>query len=71
MAPALEKMPQLTSLNLDGVRIRIGRGLGGLRAGRVLWCVLLLLGTRLDAMWCGWGMRLWAGDECDGLQGVC
>ena len=69
LAPALEKMPQLTLLNLKGARIRIGRGLGGLRVGRVLWCVLL--GTRLDAMWCGWGTRLRAGDACDRLRGVC
>ncbi len=36
--------------------------------GRVLWCVLL--GTRLDAMWCGWGTRLRAGDGADRLRGV-
>jgi hypothetical protein len=71
LAPALEKMPQLTLLDLKGARIRIGRGLRGLRVGRVLWCVLLLVGTRLDAMWCGWGTRLRAGDACDGLRGAC
>ena len=49
LAPALEKMPQLTSLDLGGARIRVWarpRGLGG----PGLWC--LLLGTRLDAMCC-------------------
>ncbi len=68
LAPALEKMPQLTSLDLAGAGIRFWarpRGLGGL----FLWCVPL--STRLDAMWCGWGMRLLAGDACDGLGGVC
>ena len=30
LAPALEKMPQLTSLDLSGARIRFGRGLEGL-----------------------------------------
>ncbi len=30
LAPALEKMRRLTSLNLRGARIRIGRGLEGL-----------------------------------------
>ena len=68
LAPALEKMPQLTSLNLSGARIRFWarpRGAGGLclRCG--------LLGTRLDAVWCGWGTRLRAGDAADGLRGVC
>jgi hypothetical protein len=65
LAPALEKMPQLTSLDLGGARVRFGRGLWG--SG--LWCVLL--GMRLDAMWCGWGTRLRAGAVCDGLRGVC
>ena len=61
LAPALEKMPQLTSLDLESARIRFWarpRGLGG--SG--LWCVLL--GTHLDAMWCGWGARLRAGGRC-------
>ncbi len=65
LGPALEKMPQLTSLDLEGALIRFGRGLRGL-GGPGHWCVLL--GTRLDAMCCGWGMRLRA---CDGLRGVC
>ena len=65
LAPALEKMPQLTSINLRGARIRFRARLGCSR----LWCVLL--GTRLDAMWCGWGTRLRAGDAADGLRGVC
>jgi hypothetical protein len=40
LAPALEKMPQLTSLNLYGARIGIGRGVeraGLLLRGFVLW----------------------------------
>ena len=68
LAPALETMPQLTSLDLGGARIRFWarrRGAGGL----FLWCVPL--GMRLDAVWCGWGMRLRAGDAADGLRGVC
>ena len=65
LAPALEKMPQLTSLDLGGARVRFGRGLWG--SG--LWCVLL--GARLDAMWCGWRTRLRAGDAADGWRGVC
>ena len=65
LAPALEKMTQLTSLDLASAGIRFWarpRGLGG--PGH--WWVLL--GTRLDAMWCGSGMRLRA---CDSLRGVC
>ena len=50
LAPVLEKMTQLTSLDLSCARIRSGRGLRGL-GGPGLWCVLL--GTRLDAMCCG------------------
>jgi hypothetical protein len=68
LAPALEKMPQLTSLDLGSALIRSGRGLRGL-GGPGHWCVLL--GTRLDAMWCGWGTCLRAGDACDGLRVVC
>ncbi len=30
----------------------------------------MLLGTRLDAMWCDWGMRLRAGDGADRLRDV-
>ena len=68
LAPALEKMPQLTSLDLGCARIRFwARPLG--LGGPGLWCELL--GTRSDAMWCGWGTRSRAGDAGDGLQGVC
>jgi hypothetical protein len=67
LAPALEKMPQLTSLTLTGARIRLWARPRG-EGGSLLWCVLL--GTRLDAVWCGWGTRLRAGDACDGLRGV-
>jgi hypothetical protein len=48
--------------------IAFGRGVGAF-GGLFLWCVVF--GTRLDAVWCGWGMRLRAGDACDGLRGVC
>ncbi len=69
LAPALEKMTQLTSLDLGGCADwLLGEAFGGL-GGTCLRCVLL--GTRLDAMWCGWGTRLRAGDACDGLRGVC
>ena len=47
LAPALEKMPQLTSLNLGGARIRFWarrRGVGG-----VFFFGCVVLGTRLDA----------------------
>ncbi len=68
LAPALEKMPQLTSLTLRGALIRFwARPLGcGVRVVDGA-----LLGTTLDAMWCGWGARLKAGDAADGLRGVC
>jgi hypothetical protein len=69
LAPALEKMSQLTSLNLRGARILFWARPRGVWAGLFVWCVPL--GTRLDAVWCGWGMRLRAGDACDGLRGVC
>jgi hypothetical protein len=68
LAPSLERIPQLTWLDLRGARIRIGRGLGGLRVYRVFGA---LSRTCLDAMWCGWGTHLRAGDACDGLRGVC
>ena len=69
LAPALEKMPQLTSLDLRGAQIRLCARPSGAGGVPGIWCVLL--GTRLDAMWCGWGTRLRAGDACDGLRGVC
>ena len=70
LGPALEKMPQLTSLDLDGARIRFWARPRGGWWGLFLGCVPL--STRLDAVWCGWGARLKAGgDACDGLRGVC
>jgi hypothetical protein len=76
LAPALKKMTQLTSLDLGGAthdlscaRIRFWATAFGGFGRPALWCVLL--GTRLDAMWCGWGTRLKVGDACDGLRGVC
>ena len=68
LASVLEKMTQLTALNLGGARARFGRGsdVGGLCVfGARFW------GSCLDAMCCGWGTRLRAGDACDGLRGVC
>ena len=68
LAPAIEKMPHLTSLNFERARARFGRGsdVGGLCVfGARFW------GSRLDAMCCGWGTRLRAGDAWDGLRGVC
>jgi hypothetical protein len=69
LAPALEKMPQLTSLDLYGARIRFwakASGVEGVRSiGACRW------GTRLDAMCRGWGTRFRVGDACDGLRGVC
>jgi hypothetical protein len=62
LAPALEKMTQLTSLDLDGARICIGRGLGGclggpgslvLAVGYALGCDVVWFGVRA----CGRGMR--------------
>ena len=69
LAPALEKMTQLTSLDLACARIRFWARPRGVWVGLFLWCVVL--GTRLDGMWCGWGLRLRAGDAADGLRGVC
>jgi hypothetical protein len=66
LAPALEKMTQLTSLGLYGARTRFWArplGLGGLflwvrGVGYALGCDLVWLGVR----------RLRAGDACDGLR---
>ena len=58
LAPALEKMPQLTSLDLVGARIRFLARPSGAGA-TCLRCVLL--GTRLDAMRCGMGYALEGG----------
>ena len=66
LALALEKMPQLTSLDLGGARIRFWARPQGRLEGLFLWCVPL--GTRLDAVWSRWGMRLRAGDAADGLR---
>jgi hypothetical protein len=69
LAPALEKMPQLTSLDLGCARIRFWarpRGVGG-----VFFFGCVVLGTRLDAMCCAWGYALAAGDAADDLRGVC
>ena len=64
LVPALEKMPQLTSLDLSGARIRFGRGLEGL-GGRGFGA---FVGVRAW-MRCGvvGGMRLRAGDAADRL----
>jgi hypothetical protein len=52
LAPALEKMSQLTSLNLGGARIRIGRGLGCLGGpGSLSLAVGYALGW--DVVWFG------------------
>ncbi len=55
MAPALEKMTQLTSLDLSCARIRFRRGLGGLglmslvrAVGYELGCDVLCLGCALQ-----------------------
>jgi hypothetical protein len=69
LVPAFEKMPQLTSLGLGCARIRFWARRRGVCGVFFFGCVVL--GTRLDAVWCGWGMRLRAGDACDGLRGVC
>jgi hypothetical protein len=53
LAPALEKMPQLTSLHLVGARIRVGRGLGGC-GGPGHWCVPLGYALRCDVVWLGY-----------------
>jgi hypothetical protein len=66
LAPVLEKMPQLTFIDLGGARIRFWARRRGAFGGLFLWC--MVLGTRLDAVWCGWGMRLRAGDAADGLR---
>ncbi len=70
LAPALEKMPQLTSLGLGGARIRF------LARPRGVWVGPFSLVRGVGyALGCGvvWlgvcAMR--AGDACDGLRGVC
>ena len=68
LAPALEKMTQLTSLNLQGARSRFWARPRGAWEARIF---SVLLGTCLDAMRCGWGTGLRAGDAGDGLRGVC
>ena len=50
LAPALEKMTQLTSLNLGGARIRFWARPRGVWGIFVFGCVVL--GTRLDAVCC-------------------
>ena len=60
LAPALEKMPQLTSLDLGGARIRLWarpQGLGVLRAlvravGYALGCDVVWLGYALVGRGC-------------------
>ena len=69
LVPALEKMSQLTSINLGCARTRFWarrRGVGGsFSLGACRWVRAW--------MRCGvvGGMRLRAGDGCDGLRGVC
>jgi hypothetical protein len=59
LAPAVEEMTQLTSLELERAHSRFGRGPGGLRrlGAWCLWCVQLgrLLG--LDVLWLGYALK--------------
>ncbi len=51
LAPALEKMTQLTVLYLGGARTRFWARRRGVWGVFFFGCVVL--GMRLDAMWCG------------------
>ncbi len=51
LAPALEEMTQLTSLDLGGARARFGRGSGGLRGSLCLSCVLFGYVLGCDVLW--------------------
>ena len=66
LAPALEKMPQLTSLDLFGAQIRFWARPRGVRG--IFVSLVRAVGEHAwkRSMCCGWGARLRAGDACDG-----
>ena len=70
LAPALEKMPQLTSIVLFGARIRFWarrRGAWGVFFfGACCWVGAWMRCAVVGVRACGR-----AGDACDGLRGVC
>jgi hypothetical protein len=67
LAPALERMPLLSSLQLWGARIRVGRGLGGC-GGPGHWCVPLGYALRCDVVWLGYALE---GGRCLGRIARC
>jgi hypothetical protein len=68
LAPALEKMPQLTSISLGGARIRFWARCRGFWSLSLVPAVGSALGC--GVVWLGYAL---AGgrDACDGLRGVC
>ncbi len=67
LVPALERMTQLTSFYLDGARIRIGRGTGGLgRVGSSVRAFGYALGC--DVVWLGYALE---GGGCVRLLARC
>jgi hypothetical protein len=70
LAPALEKMPQLTSLDLGCARIRFWeRRLGVWGSFSLVRASWYALGW--DGVWLRYDACGRAGDACDGLRGVC
>ena len=69
LAPVLEKMTHLTSLNLGCARARFWARPRGAWEARVFGACCW--GTCLDSTWRGGGTCFRAGDACDGLRGVC
>jgi hypothetical protein len=55
LGSALKKMPQLTSLDLEGALIRFGRGLGGWASGPLVGAVGYALGC--DVVWFGYALE--------------
>jgi hypothetical protein len=55
LAPALEKMPQLTSLDLSRARIGIGRGMERLGLWHAAW--ICAVGFGCAALWCAERLR--------------
>ena len=70
LAPALEKMTQLTSLTLKGALIRFWARPSGAWGCPGRWWGAVGYALGCDVVWLV-GTRLKAGDACDGLRGAC